>query len=68
MRAMLPYARGLWPAFWTLGSNIESVPWPLCGEIDILELFGVTKGQEARTRGRAYDVRRFGRSAVSLQL
>ena len=29
--------QGLWPAFWTLGSNISSVPWPTCGEADILE-------------------------------
>lgn len=29
--------QGLWPAFWTLGSNITSVPWPTCGEADIME-------------------------------
>jgi beta-glucanase (GH16 family) len=28
---------GLWPAFWMLGSNIDSVGWPQCGEIDIME-------------------------------
>jgi beta-glucanase (GH16 family) len=28
---------GLWAAFWTLGSNISTVPWPTCGEEDILE-------------------------------
>jgi len=29
---------GLWPAFWGLGNNINSgVPWPNCGETDILE-------------------------------
>jgi beta-glucanase (GH16 family) len=32
-----PMGQGLWPAFWTLGSNITSVPWPGCGEIDIME-------------------------------
>ena len=31
-------ADGLWPAFWTLGSDIPSVGWPRCGEIDILEM------------------------------
>lgn len=31
-------ANGLWPAFWLLGENIESVSWPACGEIDILEM------------------------------
>lgn len=30
-------AAGLWPAFWMLGSDIGPVPWPLCGEIDIME-------------------------------
>jgi len=29
--------QGLWPAFWTLGSDINSVPWPTCGEADIME-------------------------------
>jgi beta-glucanase (GH16 family) len=29
--------QGLWPAFWTLGSNISTVPWPTCGEADIME-------------------------------
>lgn len=29
--------QGLWPAFWTLGSNINTVPWPTCGEADIME-------------------------------
>lgn len=28
---------GLWPAFWMLGSNIDSVGWPQCGEIDVME-------------------------------
>ena len=39
-RAKLPLAKGLWPAFWMLGSNISKVGWPLCGEIDILEYIG----------------------------
>lgn len=39
-RLITPYGPGLWPAFWMLGSNIESTPWPQCGEIDIMELRG----------------------------
>jgi beta-glucanase (GH16 family) len=31
--------QGLWPAFWTLGSDISTVPWPSCGEADIMELW-----------------------------
>ena len=30
--------RGIWPAFWALGNAVRSgVPWPKCGEWDILE-------------------------------
>jgi beta-glucanase (GH16 family)/uncharacterized protein involved in high-affinity Fe2+ transport len=29
--------QGLWPAFWTLGSDITTVAWPGCGEADIME-------------------------------
>jgi beta-glucanase (GH16 family) len=32
-----PVGPGVWPAFWTLGSNISQVGWPASGEIDILE-------------------------------
>jgi len=40
VKAKLPTGKGLWPAFWMLGSNIKEVGWPLCGEIDILEYVG----------------------------
>ena len=33
----LPSGNGLWPAFWMLGININSVHWPACGEFDIME-------------------------------
>jgi beta-glucanase (GH16 family) len=36
-RMKLPSGKGIWPAFWMLGSNIDSVSWPRCGEIDIME-------------------------------
>lgn len=36
-RAKLPAGGGTWPAIWSLGSNIGSVGWPACGEIDIME-------------------------------
>lgn len=39
-RIKLPYGPGIWPAFWLLGSNIETVNWPECGEIDIMECRG----------------------------
>ena len=40
IRAKLPEGQGLWPALWMLGNNINSVGWPTCGEIDIMELLG----------------------------
>ena len=40
MRAKLPYGKGIWPAFWTLGTDIRQHGWPFCGEIDIMELIG----------------------------
>lgn len=39
-RAKLPSGGGTWPALWMLGSNYESVDWPACGEIDIMEHVG----------------------------
>ena len=36
-RIKIPVGQGLWPAFWMLGSNINTVPWPACGETDIME-------------------------------
>lgn len=36
-RAKLPAGGGTWPAIWMLGSNINTVSWPACGEIDIME-------------------------------
>jgi beta-glucanase (GH16 family) len=35
--AKLPQGVGFWPALWMLGTNIPSVSWPACGEIDVLE-------------------------------
>ena len=39
IRAKLPSLAGTWPALWMLGANIDSVSWPSCGEIDIMEQF-----------------------------
>ena len=40
IRAKLPVGKGLWPALWMLGANINDVGWPACGETDIMELIG----------------------------
>jgi beta-glucanase (GH16 family) len=39
-RIKLPAGKGLWPAFWALGTNIGDVGWPACGEMDIMETVG----------------------------
>ncbi len=36
-RIRVPDGSGLWPAFWLLGADCDEVPWPQCGEIDIME-------------------------------
>ena len=33
----LPVDAGLWPAYWALGNNINSVDWPTSGEMDFME-------------------------------
>lgn len=40
IRAKLPFGQGVWPALWMLGANINTLNWPACGEIDIMELIG----------------------------
>ncbi|MBN1884334.1 MAG: glycoside hydrolase family 16 protein [Candidatus Krumholzibacteriota bacterium] len=39
-RIRLPVGQGIWPAFWLLGTDIDVVGWPECGEIDIMEYRG----------------------------
>ena len=39
-RIKLPVGQGIWPAFWMLGADIDRVPWPRCGEIDVMEYRG----------------------------
>jgi beta-glucanase (GH16 family) len=40
-RMKLPQGIGTWPAFWMLGGDLlDGVPWPECGEIDIMEYRG----------------------------
>ena len=44
-RMKLPAGVGTWPAFWMLGANLETAPWPACGEIDIMEHKGSDEGR-----------------------
>ncbi|MFD2785740.1 glycoside hydrolase family 16 protein [Hymenobacter rubripertinctus] len=40
VRAKVPKGKGVWPAIWMMGSDIDQNNWPKCGEIDIMELRG----------------------------
>jgi len=39
-RMKIPAGQGMWPAFWMLGVDIDTVDWPRSGEIDIMENIG----------------------------
>ena len=39
-RIQIPEGQGIWPAFWMMGDNINTVNWPACGEIDVMENIG----------------------------
>jgi beta-glucanase (GH16 family) len=39
-RARVPRGTGCWPALWMLGTNITSISWPGCGEVDVMENAG----------------------------
>ena len=38
-RARIPTKKGYWPVMWLMGSNIDSVDWAGCGEIDVQECY-----------------------------
>ncbi len=39
-RILVPQGGGIWPAFWSLGTDIDLVAWPQTGEIDFMEFVG----------------------------
>jgi beta-glucanase (GH16 family) len=72
-RIKVPSGAGLWPAFWSLGTDIDRVGWPQSGEIDIMEnvgrlpneIFGTIHGpgySGGDSFGRSYD---FGEPAAN---
>ncbi len=61
-RAKLPSGIGPWPAAWMMGTDIGTVGWPACGEIDVMEW----KGSTPNVVGHAtHSPARFGGSAIS---
>lgn len=45
VKAKLPVGKGVWPAVWMLGHDVDEISWPNCGEIDIMEYVGRTPGK-----------------------
>ncbi|BAW09638.1 glycoside hydrolase family 16 protein [Nocardia seriolae] len=43
-RMKIPAGRGLWPAFWLMGANVEQRAWPGNGEIVVMETVGDDPG------------------------
>ncbi|MGW1077975.1 family 16 glycosylhydrolase, partial [Streptomyces sp. NPDC002537] len=43
-RMKIPRGQGMWPAFWMLGNDIGSNPWPNSGELDVMENVGFEPG------------------------
>lgn len=47
VRARIPVGGGAWPAIWLLGqwkadsTDAHNVPWPSCGEIDVMECYPI---------------------------
>jgi len=39
-RMKIPSGKGMWPAFWMMGDDFDTVGWPSCGEIDVMENVG----------------------------
>lgn len=60
-RMKLPAAKGIWPAFWLLGNDIDTLGWPKCGEIDIMENVGESSVVYSTLHGPGYS----GGSALS---
>ncbi|AZK47907.1 RICIN domain-containing protein [Paenibacillus lentus] len=65
-RIKLPSGQGLWPAFWMLGSNITTVGWPACGEIDIMERVNNNPFVNGTVHWDANGHAEFGRTSGSL--
>ena len=53
-RIKLPFGKGVWPAFWMLGEDISTTPWPASGEIDIMENFGTYQNNSTVNNGTAH--------------
>ncbi|GIF21063.1 beta-glucanase (GH16 family) [Actinoplanes tereljensis] len=42
VKATGPAGTGVWPAIWLIGTDVDQVGWPRCGEMDVYEASGGT--------------------------
>ncbi|MGD0941274.1 MAG: glycoside hydrolase family 16 protein [Terracidiphilus sp.] len=47
-RMKLPVGAGLWPAFWMLGANFDTVGWPSAGSVDLVEAVSLSPNSSGR--------------------
>ncbi len=59
-RIKFPSGQGLWPAFWMVGADIDTVGWPACGEIDIMEIINTGTRFNIALHGPGADVEQKG--------
>jgi beta-glucanase (GH16 family) len=63
-RMKIPFGQGMWPAFWMLGDDIDTVGWPKCGEIDVMENIGK---EGSIVHGTVHGPQYFGKDGISSQ-
>ena len=51
MCAKMPKGQGVWPAFWTIGTDPNHKNWPDSGEIDIVEYIGKNPHRKSWMQG-----------------
>ena len=64
-RIKIPFGQGVWPAFWLLGEDIDTVSWPQCGEVDIMENFGTWNNNANVNNGTAHGPGYSGENGLS---
>jgi len=55
-RIKMPAGAGLWPAFWLMGADEDTNPWPGAGEIDVVEVVSDPKTAYSSIHGPIADV------------
>lgn len=76
-RIRLPAGKGVWPAFWLLGDDVDHAGWPASGEIDVAELMGSAPRRihgslhgplPAPRQGKPYNITSVGTAAGGVRL